>query len=61
MCFHQQVAPAEDFSALLQEVSLSSSRNYFFSIMLTFLAVIFCGGLCCGRLSRRVRREMKSR
>ena len=56
-----QVAPIEDFGELLEQVSMSSSRNYFFTVMLTFLAVIFFGGLCCGRCSRRVRRDLKSR
>ena len=45
----------------MQQVTRSSSRNYFMSVLFIIIGVIFFTGLCCGRVSRRVRRELKSR
>ena len=42
-------------------ITLSPSKNYFFVIFATVLALIFLGGLIFGRLSKRVKREMKDR
>ena len=42
-------------------VSSSPSRNYFFIVFATCLALIFVGGLVFGRLSKRVRQEYKDR
>ena len=59
--FVLQVAPPETIGDLAVAISASPSKNYFFVIFATCLALIFVGGLVFGRLSKRIKREVKDR
>ncbi|XP_020607607.1 Golgi apparatus protein 1-like isoform X2 [Orbicella faveolata] len=56
-----KVAPPETIGDLALAISSSPSKNYFFVIFATCLALIFVGGLVFGRLSKRIRKEVKDR
>ncbi|CAG5131595.1 unnamed protein product, partial [Candidula unifasciata] len=56
-----QVAPAESFSEILDQMSASPARNYFFAILFTVIGIIFIVGLTCGRFTKRVRAEIKNK
>ena len=56
-----KVAPPETIGDLAVAISSSPSKNYFFVIFATCLALIFVGGLVFGRLSKRIRKEVKDR
>ena len=56
-----KVAPPETLGDLALIMSSSPSKNYFFVIFATCLALIFVGGLVFGRLSKRIRKEVKDR
>ncbi len=56
-----QVAPPDTVQELLTQVTASSSRNYFMGVFFAVIGVIFFGGLMCGRVTKRVRAEMKNR
>ncbi|KAH9509535.1 glycogenin glucosyltransferase glg1 [Bulinus truncatus] len=56
-----KVAPAESFQELYEQISLSPSRNYFFAILFTIIGVIFIVGLSCGRVTKRLRAELKNK
>ncbi|BFZ12791.1 hypothetical protein BsWGS_15830 [Bradybaena similaris] len=56
-----QVAPAESFSEILNQMSSSPARNYFFAILFTVIGIIFIVGLTCGRVTKRVRAEIKNK
>lgn len=56
-----RVAPPETIGDLAVAISASPSKNYFFVIFATCLALIFVGGLVFGRLSKRIKREVKDR
>ena len=47
--------------ALYQHVMESPHRNYFLSGGMVFILVVFVFGLCFGRVTKRVRRELKNR
>ncbi|KAJ7370351.1 glycogenin glucosyltransferase glg1 [Desmophyllum pertusum] len=53
--------PPETLGDLALSISSSPSKNYFFVIFATCLALIFVGGLVFGRLSKRIKREVKDR
>uniref|UniRef100_F6PW80 Golgi apparatus protein 1 n=1 Tax=Xenopus tropicalis TaxID=8364 RepID=F6PW80_XENTR len=54
-----KVAPAEGFSELAMQVMNSPSKNYILSVIMVGVCVLFFGGLFCGRITKRVTREMK--
>uniref|UniRef100_A0A2C9KNN1 Uncharacterized protein n=1 Tax=Biomphalaria glabrata TaxID=6526 RepID=A0A2C9KNN1_BIOGL len=56
-----KVAPAESFGELYEQISQSPSRNYFFAILFTVVGIIFIVGLSCGRVTKRVRAELKNK
>ncbi|CAG5117646.1 unnamed protein product, partial [Candidula unifasciata] len=56
-----QVAPAESFSEIYDQMSSSPARNYFFAILFTVIGVIFIAGLTCGRVTKRIRAEVKNK
>lgn len=56
-----QVAPAEGFSDLAVQVMTSPSKNYILLVMALSVCVLFLVGLLCGRLTKRVTRELKDR
>ncbi|OCT84657.1 hypothetical protein XELAEV_18022811mg [Xenopus laevis] len=56
-----KVAPAEGFSELAMQVMNSPSKNYILSVIMVGVCVLFFGGLFCGRITKRIAREMKNR
>ncbi|XP_059141674.1 Golgi apparatus protein 1-like [Physella acuta] len=56
-----QVAPPESFQEIVDQMTASPSRNYFFAILFTVIGVIFIVGLTCGRVTKRVRAELKNK
>lgn len=56
-----QVAPAEGFSDLAMQVLTSPSKNYILSVISMGICVLFLVGLMCGRITKRVTRELKDR
>jgi hypothetical protein len=56
-----QVAPVDSALALYQNVMDSPHRNYFLTSGMIFILVIFFFGLCFGRVTKRVRSELKNR
>ncbi|CAJ0961177.1 unnamed protein product [Ranitomeya imitator] len=54
-----KVAPADGFSDLAMQVMSSPSKNYILSVILFGVCLLFFGGLLCGRITKRVTREMK--
>nr|XP_046191803.1 Golgi apparatus protein 1-like [Oncorhynchus gorbuscha] len=56
-----KVAPAEGFSDLAMQVMISPSKNYILFIISLGVIVLFLVGLLCGRITKRVTRELKDR
>ncbi|XP_041454489.1 Golgi apparatus protein 1-like isoform X2 [Lytechinus variegatus] len=56
-----QVAPALNFFDLYNQIRNSPSHNYFVMVFLSFVGVLFFFGLCCGRVTKRVRQEVKNK
>ncbi|TNM90743.1 hypothetical protein fugu_003032 [Takifugu bimaculatus] len=56
-----KVAPAEGFSDLAVQVMTSPSKNYILLVITLSVCVLFLVGLICGRLTKRVTRELKDR
>uniref|UniRef100_A0A6Q2X410 Golgi apparatus protein 1 n=1 Tax=Esox lucius TaxID=8010 RepID=A0A6Q2X410_ESOLU len=59
--FAAKVAPAEGFSDLAVQVMTSPSKNYILLIMAMGVMTLFLFGLLCGRITKRVTRELKDR
>uniref|UniRef100_A0A671VUS2 Golgi apparatus protein 1 n=1 Tax=Sparus aurata TaxID=8175 RepID=A0A671VUS2_SPAAU len=56
-----KVAPAEGFSDLAMQVMTSPSKNYILLMIALSVCVLFLVGLLCGRITKRVTRELKDR
>uniref|UniRef100_A0A672PJR9 Golgi apparatus protein 1 n=2 Tax=Sinocyclocheilus grahami TaxID=75366 RepID=A0A672PJR9_SINGR len=56
-----KVAPAEGFSDLAVQVMTSPSKNYILLIIALAVSLLFLVGLLCGRITKRVTRELKDR
>ncbi|RUS83099.1 hypothetical protein EGW08_009131 [Elysia chlorotica] len=56
-----EVAPMESFSEMIDQVNASPARNYFFAVIFTVIGIIFIFGLTCGRVTKRVRAELKNK
>ncbi|KAM9817200.1 Golgi apparatus protein 1-like [Neosynchiropus ocellatus] len=56
-----KVAPAEGFADLAVQVMTSPSKNYIILMMALCVCVLFLVGLLCGRITKRVTRELKDR
>uniref|UniRef100_A0A096MG29 Golgi apparatus protein 1 n=1 Tax=Poecilia formosa TaxID=48698 RepID=A0A096MG29_POEFO len=56
-----KVAPAEGFSDLAVQVMTSPSKNYILLMMALSVCILFLVGLLCGRITKRVTRELKDR
>lgn len=56
-----QVAPAEGFADLAFQVMMSPSKNYILLVIALAVCVLFLVGLLCGRITKRVTRELKDR
>ncbi|XP_075694379.1 Golgi apparatus protein 1 [Rhinoderma darwinii] len=54
-----KVAPADGFSDLAMQVMSSPSKNYILCVIMVGVCILFFGGLLCGRITKRVTREMK--
>ncbi|XP_065064427.1 Golgi apparatus protein 1-like [Rhopilema esculentum] len=51
----------QSLNDVISHVHASPNRQYIYTVTLCMLAVIFIGGLCCGRITKRVAREYKDR
>ncbi|XP_001641258.2 Golgi apparatus protein 1 isoform X2 [Nematostella vectensis] len=58
---YANIQSPESFSDLAAAITLSPSKNYFFMVFAIALSLIFVGGLVFGRISKRVKREIKDR
>ncbi|XP_022535234.1 Golgi apparatus protein 1b isoform X2 [Astyanax mexicanus] len=56
-----KVAPAEGFSDLAVQVMTSPSKNYILFMIALAICTLFLVGLLCGRITKRVTRELKDR
>ncbi|KAM9480784.1 Golgi apparatus protein 1b isoform 2-T2 [Clarias gariepinus] len=56
-----KVAPAEGFADLAFQVLTSPSKNYIMLVIAMAVGVLFLVGLLCGRITKRVTRELKNR
>uniref|UniRef100_A0A8C0WBZ0 Golgi apparatus protein 1 n=1 Tax=Castor canadensis TaxID=51338 RepID=A0A8C0WBZ0_CASCN len=56
-----KVAPADGFSDLAMQVMTSPSKNYILSVISGSICILFLIGLMCGRITKRVTRELKDR
>uniref|UniRef100_A0A665WVE2 Golgi apparatus protein 1 n=1 Tax=Echeneis naucrates TaxID=173247 RepID=A0A665WVE2_ECHNA len=56
-----KVAPAEGFSDLAVQVMTSPSKNYILFMIALSVCILFLVGLLCGRITKRVTRELKDR
>lgn len=54
-----KVVPPESFQEIVNQVALSSARNYFVVVGLAVIGSIFIGGLFCGRITKRVHYDVK--
>jgi len=51
----------ESIGEYMSIVSTSPAKNYLASFILGVVCIIFIVGLMCGRVTKRVRRELKNR
>lgn len=49
------------FQQMANNIVASPSRNYYVGVILVCIGIIFIGGLFCGRVTKRIRREIKDR
>lgn len=56
-----EIVPLQSVSQLLEHVNKSPSRNHFFLVGLLLVGMIFLVGIMCGRTTRRLHRELKSK
>ncbi|XP_034733978.1 Golgi apparatus protein 1-like [Etheostoma cragini] len=56
-----KMAPAEGFSDLAVQVMTSPSKNYILLMIALSVCILFLVGLLCGRITKRVTRELKDR
>uniref|UniRef100_A0A667ZTR0 Golgi apparatus protein 1 n=1 Tax=Myripristis murdjan TaxID=586833 RepID=A0A667ZTR0_9TELE len=56
-----KVAPAEGFLDLVLQVMASPSKNYMILVLALSVCMLFLVGLLCGRITKRVTRELKDR
>ncbi|XP_072374591.1 Golgi apparatus protein 1-like isoform X3 [Scyliorhinus torazame] len=56
-----KVAPAEGFSDLAYQVMTSPSKNYLMGLLALGVCILFLLGMTCGRITKRVTRELKDR
>ncbi|XP_053402519.1 Golgi apparatus protein 1-like [Mercenaria mercenaria] len=54
-------APAESLSELSQQVMTSPAKNYLLGVLMTIIGIIFIVGITCGRVTKRVTREQKTK
>jgi len=56
-----KIAPLESAKALYESVMKSPHRNYLLSFLSFFIGVIFFFGICFGRVTKRLRTELKNK
>ncbi|XP_048402447.1 Golgi apparatus protein 1 isoform X1 [Stegostoma tigrinum] len=56
-----KVAPAEGFADLAYQVMTSPSKNYLMGLLALGVCILFLLGMTCGRITKRVTRELKDR
>ena len=56
-----QVAPIDSALALYDSVLKSPHKNYLLSFVSFFIGVIFMFGICFGRVTKRLRTELKNK
>ncbi|XP_013408738.1 Golgi apparatus protein 1 isoform X2 [Lingula anatina] len=56
-----KIAPPETAADLWDQVMGSPSRNHFLLIIFAVISVMFIGGLCCGRVTKRVTAQAKNK
>ncbi|XP_078606747.1 Golgi apparatus protein 1-like isoform X10 [Branchiostoma floridae x Branchiostoma japonicum] len=56
-----KVAPPETFNELMVQMSASPARNYFVGVICGAVVIILCLGVLTGRMTKRVRAELKNR
>ncbi|KAL4235223.1 glycogenin glucosyltransferase glg1 [Mactra antiquata] len=54
-------APAESLSELSDQVLQSPAKNYLLGVLMTIVGIIFIVGITCGRVTKRVTREQKTK
>ncbi|XP_038076975.1 Golgi apparatus protein 1-like isoform X2 [Patiria miniata] len=54
-------SPPGSLSDLAAMVNASEARGYFLTVLLVIIGVLFFGGLCCGRATKRIRAELKNK
>jgi Golgi apparatus protein 1 len=54
-------SPPNSLQDLAAAVNASEARGYFLTVLLIVIGVLFFGGLCCGRATKRVRAELKNK
>ncbi|OQV18201.1 Golgi apparatus protein 1 [Hypsibius exemplaris] len=59
--FAQEISPPEDLQELAESVYESPSRNYFLAVLGGAVLGVLVVGICCGRASKRIRKELKNR
>ncbi|ESO98200.1 hypothetical protein LOTGIDRAFT_114272 [Lottia gigantea] len=56
-----QVAPPESFQEVYESITQSPAKTYFLGVLAAVVALIFIIGISCGRVTKRVRAELKNR
>ncbi|XP_052230402.1 Golgi apparatus protein 1-like [Dreissena polymorpha] len=59
--FAAKVAPVESLSEVHELIMQSPARHYLLGVLVTILGVIFVVGITCGRVTKRVTREQKTK
>ncbi|XP_022082306.1 Golgi apparatus protein 1-like [Acanthaster planci] len=54
-------SPPNSLQDLAAAINASEARGYFLTVLLVIIGVLFFGGLCCGRATKRVRAELKNK
>ena len=61
LTIHFQVAPLDSAQALYESVLKSPHRNWLLSFISFFIGIIFMFGICFGRVTKRLRTELKNK
>lgn len=59
--FAQEISPPEDLEGLAESIYESPSRNYFLAVLGGAVLGVLFVGICCGRATKRLRKELKNR
>ncbi|KAK6184750.1 hypothetical protein SNE40_007151 [Patella caerulea] len=56
-----QIAPPESFQEVYDAISQSPAKAYFLGVLAAIVAIIFIVGISCGRVTKRLKAELKNR